>query len=55
MIPLKDAPAVLEAARKFHEQDAAKVEAAKNGTSNRAWVKKTLEAKNTEFIDGTYI
>ena len=55
VIPLKDAPAVLEAARKFHEQDAAKVEAAKNGTSNRAWVKKTLEAKNTEFIDGTYI
>ena len=54
MIPLKDAPAVLEAAKKFHQQDEAKVEAAKNGTSNRAWVMKTLQAKNTEFIDGAY-
>ena len=54
VIPLKDAPAVLEAAKKFHEQDAAKVTAARNGTSNRAWVKNTLEAKKTEFIDGAY-
>ena len=54
VIPLKDAPAVLEAAKKFHQQDEAKVEAAKNGTSNRAWVMKTLQAKNTEFIDGAY-
>lgn len=54
VIPLKDAPAVLEAAKKYHEQDAAKVEAAKNGTSNRAWVMKTLEAKKVEFIDGVY-
>ena len=54
VIPLKDAPAVLEAARKFHEQDAAKVEAARNGTSNRAWVKKTLEAKNAVFLDRSY-
>ena len=29
VIPLKDAPAVLEAAKKFHQQDGAKVEAAK--------------------------
>ena len=54
VIPLKDAPAVLEAAKKFHEQDAAKVAAARDGTSNRAWVKNTLEAKKTEFIDGAY-
>lgn len=54
VIPLKDAPAVLQKARKFHEQDAAKVEAARNGTSNRAWVKKKLDEKNTEFIDGAY-
>ena len=54
VIPLRDAPAVLEVAKKFHEQDAAKIEAAKNGTSNRAWVRKTLEAKNTEFIDDAY-
>ena len=39
---------------KFHEQDAAKVEAAKNGTSNRTWVMKSLETKKTEFINGTY-
>lgn len=44
----------LEAAKKFHEQDAAKVEAARNGTSNRAWVRKKLEEKKTEFIDGMY-
>lgn len=54
VIPLKDAPAVLEAAIKLHQLDAAKVQAAKNGTSNRAWVMKTLEAKGTEFIDGIY-
>ena len=54
VIPLKDAPAVLEAAKKFHQQDEAKVEAAKKWTSNRAWVMKTLQAKNTEFIDGAY-
>lgn len=54
VIPLKDAPAVLEAAKKFHIQDAAKAEAAKNGTSNRAWVKASLDAKGTEFIDACY-
>lgn len=45
---------MLEAAGKFHEQDAAKVEAARNGNSNRAWVRKKLEEKKTEFIDGMY-
>lgn len=54
VIPLKDAPAVLEAAKKFHEQDAAKIEAAKNGTSNRAWVAKTIQAKNVEILDQAY-
>ena len=51
VIPLKDAPEILEAAKKFHEQDAAKVEAAKNGTSKRGWVMKKLEEKGTEIID----
>lgn len=55
VIPLRDAPNVLEAAKKFHEQDAAKVEAAKNGTSNRAWVRKTLEVKGTQWIDSSYM
>ena len=55
VIPLRDAPNVLEAAKKFHEQDAAKGEAAKNGTSNRAWVRKTLEVKGTQWIDSSYM
>ena len=54
VIPLKDAPDVLQAAKKFHEQDAVKVEAARNGTSNRAWVSKTIQAKNVEFLDRAY-
>ena len=54
VIPLKDAPEVLQAAKKFHEQDASKVEAAKNGTSNRAWVAKTIQAKNVEILDQVY-
>lgn len=54
VIPLKDARAVLEASIKLHQQDAAKVKAAKEGTSYRAWVMKTLEAKNAEFIDDIY-
>ena len=54
VVPLKDAPVVLEAAKKFHEQDAAKVEDAKHGTSNQKWVMQSLETKKTEFINGTY-
>ena len=54
VIPLKDAPEVLQAAKKFHEQDASKAEAAKNGTSNRAWVAKTIQAKNVEILDQVY-
>lgn len=54
VIPLKDAADVLQAAKKYHEQDAAKVEAAKNGTSNRAWVAKTIQAKNVEILDQAY-
>lgn len=46
VIPLKDAPAVLEAAKKFHQQDEAKVEAAKNGTSKpMPWVMKDPAGK----------
>jgi len=54
VIPLKDAPAVLEAAKMFSAQDQKKVEACRNGTQNRAWVMKKLEAKETEFIDSGY-
>lgn len=54
IIPLKDAPAVLDAAQKFSQQDVAKVQSARNGTSNRAWVLKKLQAKETEFLDAAY-
>lgn len=54
VIPLKDAPDILSAAERLHKLDTAKIQAAKDGTSNRAWVMKTLESKSTEFIDGIY-
>ena len=54
VIPLKDASEILEAAKKYHSTDAAKVEAAKNGTSKREWVMKRIEEKGTEIIDGSY-
>ena len=41
-------------AKKFQEADEKKLEAAKNGTANRAWVEKTLAAKEFEIIDGVY-
>lgn len=52
VIPLKDAPAVLEAAKKFHEQDAAKVAAARNGTSNRSWVKIPWRQRRPSLLTG---
>ncbi len=50
-IPLNDAAALLDKARDYSRFDAGKVEAAKNGTANRAWVRKSLEEKGVEFID----
>lgn len=54
VIPPKDAPAALEAARKFQAADEAKLEKTRAGTINRDWVQKTLEAKEFEFIDEVY-
>ncbi|EAN4945103.1 RraA family protein [Salmonella enterica] len=51
VIPLGDAEALLNKAKDYSKFDASKVEAAKNGTANRQWVKKTLAAKGVEFID----
>ncbi|MGP4128358.1 RraA family protein [Pantoea tagorei] len=51
VIPLNDAAALLDKARDYSRFDAGKVEAAKNGTANRAWVRKSLEEKGVEFID----
>lgn len=54
VIPRKDAPEILEAAKKYAALDAGKVEAAKNGTSKRQWVEDTLVKKQVEIIDGAY-
>ena len=54
VIPRKDAPQILEDAKKFQAADETKLAAAKNGTSKREWVKKSLEAKGFEFIDDAY-
>lgn len=54
VIPRKDAPQILEDAKKFQEADEKKLAAAKNGTANRGWVEKTLEAKEFEIIDARY-
>ena len=54
VIPRKDAPVILEDAKKFMAADAAKLPAAKNGTANRAWVEKSLADKGYEIIDDVY-
>ncbi len=50
----QDAEPLLEKAKEYSKFDASKVEAAKNGTANKAWVMKSLEAKGTEFFEGSY-
>lgn len=54
VIPRKDAARILADAKAFQEADEKKLTAAKNGTANRAWVEKTLAAKDFEIIDGIY-
>lgn len=54
VIPQKYAKEVLESSIEYAKTDAAKVEAAKNGTANRKWVDDTLNKKNTEIIDGYF-
>lgn len=39
VIPLSDAETVLDKAKEYAKFDASKVDAAKNGTANRQWVK----------------
>ena len=46
VIPRKDAAQILEDARKFQEADEKKLEAAKNGTANRAWWKRPWLQRN---------
>ena len=54
VIPRKDAPVILEDAKKFQAADEKKLAAAKNGTANRAWVEKSLAEKGYEIIDDVY-
>lgn len=54
VIPREDAAAVLEAAKPYAAADAAKVTAAKNGTSKRQWVDDALEQKKVEIIQGKF-
>ena len=54
VIPLNDAADLLDKATDYSRFDAGKVEAAKNGTANRAWVRKSLDEKGVEFIDDVY-
>ena len=53
-IPRKDAPAVLEAAKKFKANDNRKEAASKDGSVDRSWVEKSLESKGFEIIDDVY-
>lgn len=53
-IPRLDAPEILQKAKEFQAKDESKLAASKNGTANREWVTKSLEAKGFEIIDDVY-
>ena len=54
VIPLKDAPEILEEARKYKEIDNKKVEDVKKGSLDRTWVNKELHAKGYNIINDIY-
>lgn len=54
VIPRRDAAQILKDAQEFQAADEKKLIAARNGTSNRAWVDKTLADKGFEIIDDVY-
>lgn len=54
VIPRRDAAQILKDAQEFQAADEKKLIAARNGTSNRAWVDKTLAEKGFEIIDDVY-
>ena len=54
VVPRRDAAAVLADAKKFQAADEKKLLAAREGTADRAWVEKALEAKGVEIIDDIY-
>jgi len=54
VIPQNDAERLLEEAKVVSVKDAEKVQAAKNGTSNKKWVSDKLVEKNCTFVDDAY-
>lgn len=54
VIARQDAQEVLEAVKAFQQNDQRKLQAAINGTADRSWVMKQLEAKKCEFVDKLY-
>jgi len=54
VIPIRDAEAVLEDAKKLKESDELQLIAAKNGDLKRDWVEKSLIEKGFEIIDDVY-
>ena len=51
VIPREEAPALLEKAVDFCAQDSARTKAAKDGTCDRTWVRKSLLERNCEIIE----
>jgi regulator of RNase E activity RraA len=54
VIPRLDAERVLEEVLIFQQNDRRKLQAAIDGTADRSWVLKQLEAKKCEIVDGLY-
>ena len=55
VIPRMDAARVLEDVLVFQQNDRRKLQAAIDGTADRSWVMKQLEAKKCEIVDGTCV
>ena len=51
VIPRRDAPRVLEDARRFKEKDRQKAANAAEGIKDFAWLDKVLAAKDYEILD----
>lgn len=54
VIPLRDADAILPEAQAYQVNDSTKLKKTLEGTSNRDWVGKLLDAKGFEVIDDKY-
>jgi hypothetical protein len=54
VIPRLDAEKVLEDVLEFQQNDRRKLQAAIDGTADRRWVMKQLEAKKCEIVDGVF-